>query len=247
MVDCEIVIVVDSSGSMASIKTAMEDGMNKFLDDQKALPGTCNVTLVTFDSGPNSEARINEVYVSKPINNVPPFSLSPDGGTPLFDALGKTLTATEERLVPRNTGTIVDYAAQPGKTLFIVITDGEENTSREFTRAQIKTLVERVTTEHGWEFSYLGANVDAFKEAATTGISVGTSSGYVANAAGVTSMLRSVSYSTASYRSTGMYGFSDDQRTAMGGTKLDSSLVNPVVSSAGPVTVGEGEEDPDRI
>lgn len=222
MVDCEIVIVLDSSGSMSSVKTAMENGMNELLEQQKKIPGSCNVSLVTFDSDHTGSLRLTNVYTAKPVNYTPPFVMHPDGGTPLFDALGKTLIATEERLAPSNTGTIMDHATPPGKVLFIVITDGEENSSKEFTRPQIKALVERVTTEHGWEFSYLGANVDAFQEAATTGISYVATSNYTPNTVGVTTMLRAVSNSTASYRTTGLYAISDDDRTAMGGTRINS-------------------------
>jgi hypothetical protein len=178
---------------MASIKQDMEGGFNAFIKEQKALPGTCNVTLVQFDTHGN-DAVIDTVYASKPIADVPDLAFYPRGLTPLLDAMGKTLADTQTRIVNADT-----------KVVFMVITDGDENASREWTRDKIKTTVE-ACTKNGWLFQFLGANIDSFGEAGSIGIKSLSTLDYSANAAGVKGMYSATSASTGRYRGSDLVG-----------------------------------------
>src|SRR5580765_28629 len=124
---CEVVVLLDRSGSMSSIKKEMEGGFDQFVKEQRAVPGICVLTLVQFDS-----QGIDTVHEAKPIADVPALDLAPRGLTPLLDAVGQTITKTKARW----------DAKKFSKLLFLVITDGQENASREFKKDQIKKLVE---------------------------------------------------------------------------------------------------------
>ena len=155
----DITIVLDRSGSMASVKSDVEGGFARFLEDQRKLPGECTLSLTQFDS-----EAVEEVYVARPIAEAPAMSLHPRGMTPLLDAVGRTITRTGERLAA------LSESERPGRVLFLIITDGIENASREFSKAQIRELIERQRRVYQWDFIYLGANVDAFAEAGGMGI-----------------------------------------------------------------------------
>lgn len=199
----ELVVLLDRSGSMASIRKDMEGGFNNLIAEQRQVPGECVVTLVQFDTD-----GIDTVYEARPIAEVPPLQLQPRGGTPLLDAMGRTLTRTKERFAKA--------AKKPDQVIFLVITDGEENSSREFKKDQIKALVLQGTNDDKWTFSFLGANVDAFAEAGSLGIPMAGVAGYSANAKGVGAAFAAVSRSLGSSRSTGKrYELDDEQRRNM--------------------------------
>lgn len=210
---CEVVVILDRSGSMSSIKTDMEGGFDAFVAEQKKLPGECRLTLVQFDS-----QSIDTVHESKPIEDVPALVLEPRGSTPLLDAVGHTVTKTERRL--HGTADRMD----PKRVLVMVITDGEENASHEFTKADIQKLVKRVTTDHKWAFIYLGADVDAFAESGSIGVATASSSGFKKSAQGVKQMYTVASAKLGMFRS-GLGGqtvsFTNADRTSMGGDTLD--------------------------
>lgn len=217
---CEIVAIVDRSGSMGAISTAMAKGFNELIEDQKTKPGRCHVTLVQFDTG-----HIDTLYEDLDIADVPEFALHPRGGTPLLDAVGQTIN----RVKARHEATAEDEV--PGRVLVLIITDGEENASREFKQPQVKAMVEeRTRSAAAWEFSYLGANVDAFHEASGLGVSAAASSGYTPDSASVSMAFRSVSASVASYRAGESYCLTDADRVSMGGTVLPDATA--VVDSA---------------
>lgn len=197
----DLVVILDRSGSMENIARDMEGGFNSMIREQRAQEGTCNVTLVQFDS-----EEIETVYTGKPVGEVPPLVLSPRGGTPLLQAVGQTITQVETVLAH------LPEDQRPEQVMVLIITDGQENTSREFTRDQVKTLVERKTKE-GWAFVYLGANVDAFAESGSLGISTMSASPYTPDAMSVNAAYASVSANLSSYRTRGLAPhFSNEQR-----------------------------------
>lgn len=210
---CEVVVLLDRSGSMSSIKTDMEGGYNRFVEEQRKLPGECAFTLVQFDT-----QGIDTVYEAKPVADVPGLVLEPRGGTPLLDALGQTLSRTRDRIGTLKGG---------DKVVFLIITDGQENSSHEFKKDQIKKLVEQQTTA-GWAFVYLGANVDAFAEAGSMGISTMSSAGYTPDSGGVKHAFVAMSANLSSYRTSptanarGME-LTDEQRKKMGGKQQPSA------------------------
>lgn len=203
----ELVVLLDRSGSMSSIKTDMEGGFNRFIEEQRKAPGDLAVTLVQFDT-----QGIEAVYEAKPVKDVGPLVLVPRGGTPLLDATGQTITRTRDRISAAN-------GNKPDRVVFLIITDGEENSSHEFKKDQIKKLVADQTGA-GWAFSYLGANVDAFAEAGSMGIAADASSGYTPDSAGVKNAFVAMSANLSSYRATPTaraMTLTDEQRKKMGG------------------------------
>jgi hypothetical protein len=150
---CEIVIVLDESGSMGSCKSDTIGGVNLFLDNQKKIKGEVRVTLVKFSDYykiVNDANPLDQVSYLNENNYTPSFS------TALLDAVGKTINTTGKRLAE----TI--EAERPEKIIFAVITDGYENSSREFTRRQVFQMVTHQKEKYSWEFIFLGADIDAW-------------------------------------------------------------------------------------
>lgn len=157
----DITVVMDRSGSMADTKGDAEKGLNFFVSEQKKQPGDARFTLVQFDT------EYEFVHRAIPILEVPPLTLMPRGSTALLDAVGRAITETGERLKA------VPETERPGLVVFVIVTDGQENASREFTRVQIKSMVEHQQAAYQWQFMFLGANQDAFAEAGSLGIAAG--------------------------------------------------------------------------
>jgi Mg-chelatase subunit ChlD len=140
----EIVMVLDRSGSMQECQEATVAGFNEFIRDQRELPGSANVTLVQFDD------QYEVVHDAKPLLDVPELNCQtfvPRGSTALLDAIGKTVNGSAARF-------------RHNKVIFVIITDGMENASKEYKREQIKNLIEQRET-NGWTFVYIGADQDA--------------------------------------------------------------------------------------
>lgn len=202
----DITVLLDRSGSMVSIKSAMESGFKEFLLQHRAVP-TSRLTLVQFDTDNAQEV----VYLARPIVDAPDLDITPRGGTPLLDALCRAIDATGARLKA------MADADRPERVLFVIITDGQENASHEFTREKVRERVTAQTNIYRWQFVYLGANQDAFAEAASFGIPVGQAANYAASAAGTQNMMRAMTSNTVSYtsgRSSAVPDFADDQRDA---------------------------------
>ena len=154
----DITMVIDRSGSMQSIQSDAEGGINSFIEQQKQEPGEANVTLVQFDTD------YEFVHSGVPIRQVPAFKLVPRGSTALLDAVGRAINETGARLAG------VDELQRPGLVVFVIVTDGEENSSREFSREQIRTMVEHQQSAYKWQFTFLAANQDAFAAGGAMGI-----------------------------------------------------------------------------
>lgn len=198
----EIIAVIDRSGSMSTIAKDMEGGFNEFIAEQKKGSGKCLVTLIQFDAPQGPET----LYTAKPLAEVPPMSLIPRGGTPLLDALGVAIVSNGERFAKQ--------AEKPDKVIVMVITDGEENASREYTKEQVREKVKHQEANYGWQFIYLGANVDSFKNASALGFSASNVANYNANSGSVKAMYASASANTLRSRSsvTASVSFDDEQR-----------------------------------
>jgi hypothetical protein len=162
----DITIVVDRSGSMDSIKSDAEGGVNSFIAEQAKESGEALVTLLQFDT------KYEFLYQGTPIQEVPQYELVPRGMTALLDAVGRAVNETSERLAE------MAEKDRPGLVIFVIMTDGLENSSKEFTKDQIKEMIERQQKEHDWHFTFLGANQDAFAEAGGMGINKVGSANY---------------------------------------------------------------------
>jgi hypothetical protein len=157
----DIVVVLDRSGSMASVAEDTIGGFNAFVDGQKWAEGCARLTLVEFDH----ERHV--VYERKDIQEVSPLdrgSYCPRGNTALLDAIGQTIIAVRGAIA------FDRPSERPGNVVFVIITDGKENASSEFTRSQILEMIRTHQEEEGWEFLFFGANQDAIGEAASIGI-----------------------------------------------------------------------------
>jgi hypothetical protein len=154
----DITLVVDRSGSMQQIRSDAEGGVNAFIESQAREPGEALLTLVQFDT------EYEFVHQGAPIGDVPKYQLVPRGSTALLDAVGRAINETGARL------SAMPEAERPGLVIFVVMTDGLENSSREFSKAQVKEMIERQQSVYSWHFTFLGANQDAFAEAGGMGI-----------------------------------------------------------------------------
>lgn len=180
----EVVAILDRSGSMQSLVDDTIGGFNQFIEKQKELDGECNITLVVFDD------KYEEVYQNIPIDEVPELDRDvyfARGMTALIDAVGKTINEVGERL--KNT----PEDEKPEQVIFLVTTDGMENSSREFTNDQLKEMVKHQTEKYNWEFIFMGANIDSFSEGGSMGFSINTTSNYDASSIGTRSVYTAMS------------------------------------------------------
>ncbi len=149
----EIVVILDRSGSMENIKDDMVGGLKQFVADQQQVKGKANFTLIQFDT----EYEI--IYEGVDIQDVNEIALVPRGWTALLDAIGKTIENTTERIT----------RTPDRKVIFVIITDGLENSSQAFSKSEIIESIEHARGKHNWEFIYLGANQDAIQEGSSLG------------------------------------------------------------------------------
>ncbi len=153
-----ITLVVDRSGSMDAIRADAEGGVNSLIAEQAQQPGEALLTLIQFDT------EYECVHSGVSLDAIPKYELRPRGCTALLDAVGRGINETSEKLSSLN------EADRPGLIIFVIVTDGMENSSHEFTKSQIKDMIERQQREYNWHFTFLGANQDAFAEAGAMGI-----------------------------------------------------------------------------
>jgi Mg-chelatase subunit ChlD len=196
--DTLLVLIVDRSGSMASIRHDMEGGINQLFKDQAEVAGKCFVTMSQFDT------EFELLAHREPIERIDSYTLNPRGGTALLDAIGRTITTVAD-----------DFGPVPAPQVIVaIVTDGEENSSREWTQTGVKDLVER-KTRAGWKFTYLGANQDAITVARGMGISAAATMDYAATTRGVSSAYTSMSSAIGSSRVGGQsINFTDQDRKA---------------------------------
>lgn len=166
--------LLDASGSMAAIKTDVEGGFDAFITEQRQEPGRCTVTLADF-SGPGDYVVR---YAGRDLAEVEPLSLHPRGMTALLDSIGRLVTETGQFLAA------LPEEQRPGLVIVGIMTDGHENTSKEWTHAGIKSLIETQEQTYNWVFHYLGANQDAIEVGANLGVRADAALTYAPAAAG---------------------------------------------------------------
>ena len=187
----DISVILDRSGSMESVKTDTIGGFNAFLKTQKEAPGEALLTLAQFDD------QYEIVHSGKNIQDVTNLTAEtfvPRGMTALLDAIGRTINATGVRL------SALPEAQRPGKVIFVILTDGQENKSTEFTREKISEMIKHQTEVYKWDFVFLGANQDAIQAGASIGVMAGNSMTYAANAKGTQAAFVSVGATMCAYR-----------------------------------------------
>lgn len=178
-----IFVVLDRSGSMSTIAQDAIGGFNTFIKAQQEIEGEANVTLAIFDD------RYDIVFENVPVDKVVPLTSKdyiPRGWTALLDAVGYSLSTLEE--------------LSPEKAILCVITDGEENQSREYTHAMIKEKVQAAEAR-GWQVVFLAANINEQVVGASMGIAKGMTRGFVADSFGTQEMYLQASAAVTNYRS----------------------------------------------
>ena len=187
----ELVFILDRSGSMAGLEEDTIGGFNGMLDKQKGGPGEAVVSTVLFD-------HVSEVIHDRvPLDRVPKLTGETyyvRGCTALLDAVGSAI---------HHIGNVHKYAREedrPERTLFVITTDGMENASRRYDYRRIMSFTRRQQEKYGWEFLFLGANIDAAKEAARFGIRAENAANYHADHQGTAVIYEAVSEAVCAFR-----------------------------------------------
>ncbi|MGV0837403.1 VWA domain-containing protein [Mycolicibacterium thermoresistibile] len=201
-----IAALLDRSGSMETSKPATEDGWRELIAGQRELPGECAVTLAQFDT------EFEVVYPPTSIADVPEFVVHPRGMTALLDAAGRFITDVGSQLAA------LPESQRPGQVICLIMTDGMENASREWTWEAVQQLVTQQQQQWNWKFMFIGANIDAIEVGGRLGVSAAHSLTYdasdYATTVGTMQIAREMIRRT---RSGQPAEFSDeDRRTAMG-------------------------------
>ena len=171
----ELVFILDKSGSMSGLEADTIGGYNSMLAKQKAVDGECYITTVLFD---NNYELLHDRIDIKAVSPITDKEYQVGGSTALLDAIGRTI----HKIGNAQKHTAEDYRAE--KVMFVIITDGEENSSREYTAEKIKAQIERQKEKYGWEFIFLGANIDAVQTAGRYGIAPDRAIDYLADSEG---------------------------------------------------------------
>ena len=174
----EIIFLIDRSGSMGGFEKDTIGGFNAFIEKQRQLSGKTIVTTALFDD--KYELLWNGIAAEKvKLTSKEYFA---GGCTALLDAIGKTILDVGYRL------SAMREEQRPAKVIFVITTDGMENASTEFTYGKVKELINHQQEKYHWEFIFLGANIDAEKEAGSIGISQDNAFNYEASKDGVEEM-----------------------------------------------------------
>ena len=177
--DMDLIFILDRSGSMYSSEQDTINGFNSFIEKQMTKHPHNKVTTILFDS------EYEVLYSQKSITDVKPLSTEEyyvRGSTALLDAIGKTIT---------------NYERTTNKTLCVITTDGLENSSIEYSKEKIKTMVE----SSNWEFIYIGAGIDSYAEAGSIGIRKNNIANYEKTSEGTTNLFDAIDYATDDFMS----------------------------------------------
>ena len=190
----EIVFILDRSGSMSGLESDTIGGYKSFLKKQKDVKGQAKVTTILFDD------KYVKLHDRIDINKVTPITEDDyfaRGTTALLDAIGKTIVDLGIKL--RDTV----EEERPSKVIFVIITDGQENASIEFTYEKVNEMISYQQNKYSWEFIFLGANINAVREAESLGIKSSRASNYVADEQGTEVVYSSLAENVASFRAEG--------------------------------------------
>lgn len=188
----DITIILDRSGSMDSVKTDTIGGFNSFLSSQQQSETEAALSLVQFDD------QYETLYIDRDIRQADKLTdrtFEPRGMTALFDAIGRTIVSVGQRLANLN------QSERPDKVLMVIMTDGLENASKEFSAEKISEMIQHQRNIYNWEFMFIGANQDAVLSAKAIGIATAASITYAANSEGTNLAFAQMASKISAYRS----------------------------------------------
>jgi von Willebrand factor type A domain len=202
-----LALIVDRSGSMSTIKTDMEGALNTLLVDQRKVEGKCQVSLYQFDD------RYEALWEHRDIQSAPPITIHPRNSTALYDAIGRTINHLGVHFRQMN------EEDRPEKVVVAIITDGLENSSREFDLTAVREMIRHQEDVYGWAFTYIGANQDAYAVGGGMGLAKGSTYNYGANTGGTQSVSASLSSAITRTRMAGgpanaSYSFTEEEQEA---------------------------------
>lgn len=191
-----ISVVIDRSASMVSMAKDVIGGFNSLLEDQARVCDEATMTVVRFD---NQYEVISDFLPISGVEKLNSHNFVPRGGTALLDAMGKTMNDVRARI------NAMPEDQKPSKAIFVFITDGQENESREYTRERVFEMISDLKSEEredriNWEFVFVGANQDAIQAGNSLGIRGSASLTYDASGAGATMAFQSLSRGLTGYR-----------------------------------------------
>lgn len=187
----EIFFILDESGSMADLKSDTIGGFNSLIEKQKTEDGEAVVSTVLFS---NASRVLHDRVPLERIARMTDKDYCPGGCTALLDAVGEAV---------KHIGNIHKYARPedvPEHTLFVITTDGMENASRHYTAGKVKQMIKRQQEKYGWEFVFLGANIDSVETAESIGIAPAAAVDYCCDSAGCAVQYAAMSNAVSSVR-----------------------------------------------
>lgn len=183
-----ILYILDRSGSMSTVQNDVRHGFDTFIADQKKLEGKCTLTLVQFDDQYQIDCDFRDIH------SVPSLDFMPRGFTALYDAIGRAMRHTGERLAS------MPEAERPAKVLVIIHTDGEENGSNEYRKHMIGEMIKHQEEKYQWKVAFIGTNFDVMGEGRDLGVNLGGMLHYQNNSRGIATAYSVVSSSVAALR-----------------------------------------------
>ena len=187
----ELVFILDRSGSMGGLESDTIGGFNSMLEKQRLQEGTAYVSTVLFD---HETVVLHDRLPIESVADLTREDYTVRGCTALLDALGKSI---------HHIGNIHKYARPedvPARTMFVIITDGLENASREYSGKEIKKMIEHEQKKYGWEFLFIGANIDAIATAKSYGIRQDNAVNYHADREGTAVVYEAVNHAVSNMR-----------------------------------------------
>ena len=187
----ELVFILDRSGSMAGLESDTIGGFNSLIEKQRKQDGECYVSTILFDHV--SEVLHDRVKLSE-VDKLTENDYTVRGATALIDAIGGAI---------HHIGNVHKYARPedvPEHTMFVIMTDGMENASRRYSRDKVKRMIEHEKEKYGWEFLFIGANIDSVETARHFGIGADRSVNYHADSQGTAVVFETVSETVCNMR-----------------------------------------------
>ena len=172
----QIICILDRSGSMGHLTGDVIGGYNSFLEKQRQEPGTAEVTTVLFDNKYETVATAVNLREAPKLTSATYYAR---GTTALLDAVGRTVMETISRMEKDS------ICPSKRRVLFMIMTDGLENASREYDKAAVKAMIEATTNDYHWNYIFMGANIDSFAEAGDLGINASHTMNFLASSVGV--------------------------------------------------------------